>query len=275
VFALKKGGWEVKMPTIKLTDIECYYEIHGQGKTLVLIAGLGSDSQSWEPALTELAKYCRVVVFDNRGIGRTKCSGDNFDINILAKDTIGLMDALGVKRADILGHSMGGYIAQEMAINYSQRINKLILASTAACTCERNKLLFRNMLSLLKEGIQYELFLKEFLFWIFTPEFFNNKEKVDFVMKYLLEYPYPITLDGFRRQVEALNKFRSLDRVDKIRAETLVITGRDDILIKPGEAKVLSDKISNGRLKFLENAAHAIHMEETESFINCVLDFLR
>ena len=75
--------------------------------------------------------------------------------------------------------------------------------------------------------------------------------------------------------MEAINKFRSLERLDKIKAETLVLAGKKDILIIPEEVEVLSDKIVNGKLVFLENAAHSIHMEETESFVKCIIDFLK
>jgi len=263
------------MPTVETNNINCYYEIHGQGRPLVLIAGLGSDSQSWQPVLVELAKHFKVVVFDNRGIGRTKYPQENFDIGTMAQDTLGLIDTLGIERADILGHSMGGCIAQEVAIKHPQKVNKLILASVSAFTSERNKLLFTDLLRLLEEGIPYELFLREFLFWIFTPEFFNNNENVDSAIKYLLDYPYPITLDGFRRQVEALNKFTSQGRLDRIKAETLVLAGRKDILITSKEVENLSGKISNAKAVYLENAAHSIHMEEAESFIKSIVDFLR
>ena len=263
------------MPTVKINNIDCYYEVHGKGKPLVLIAGLGSDSQSWQPALLEFAKHFKVIVFDNRGIGRTKYPQDNFDIRTMAQDTVSLIDELEVERCDILGHSLGGYIAQEVAINHPQKVNRLILASTSAFTCERNKFLFTNLLRLLEEGIEYELFLREFFFWIFTPRFFNNNTNVDSAIKYLLDYPYPITLEGFRKQAEVINEFRSLDRLDRVKAETLVIAGEKDILITPEEAKMLSEKIANVKLVFLENAAHSIHMEETENFVKCIVDFLQ
>ena len=260
------------MPTIKVNNIDCYYEIHGQGKPLLLIAGLGSDSQSWEPALTELTRHYKVIVFDNRGIGRTNYPNESFDISTLAKDSVGLMDELKINQANILGHSMGGYIAQEIALNYPQRVNKLILASTATITSERNKFLFTNLLRFLEEGISYELFLKEFLFWIFAPEFFTNKENFDSIMKYLLDYPYPITLEGFKKQTEAVNNFKSLGRVE---AETLIMAGKKDILITPEETENLATRINKAQLVFLKNAAHSIHIEETKNFIKHMVDFLK
>jgi len=130
------------MPSVRINNIDCYYEIHGKGSPLILIAGLASDSQSWKPILGGLAEYFKVVIFDNRGIGRTQYPRDSFRISALALDTVCLLDALAIKKADILGHSMGGYIAQEIAIEYPERVNRLILASTCAATSRKNKSLF-------------------------------------------------------------------------------------------------------------------------------------
>lgn len=263
------------MPTVRISNIDCYYEIQGEGKPLVLIAGLGSDSQSWQPALSELVKHFKVVTFDNRGIGRTKCPGDNFDIATLARDTVGLIDALGIEKANILGHSMGAYIAQELAITHPQRVEKLILAAACAVTSQRNRFIFDNMISFLESGIEYELFIKEFFCWIFSPEFFNNKENLDAAIKYALDYPYPITLDGFRQQVQALNSFSSLDRLDKIKAETLLIVGIKDILITLEEAGILIKKIPSLKPVFLERAAHSVHVEDAQGFVENIVNFLQ
>lgn len=262
------------MPIAKVNNIDCYYETHGKGKPLVLIAGLGSDSQSWQPVLAHLAEKFKLVVFDNRGIGRTRCLDDNFDIGVMAKDTVSLMDALGIESANILGHSMGGCIAQEIAITYPGRVDRLILAATSSFISERNKSLFNNLATSLEAGIRYELFLKEFFCWIFSPEFFDNKANLDSAIKYALDYPYPITPNGFRGQVEALNSFNSFDRLDRIKAETLIIVGIKDILITLDELGMLIKKIPVATPVFLEKAAHAIHMEAEHGFIKSIVDFL-
>lgn len=262
------------MPTVKINNIDCYYETHGQGKPLVLIAGLGSDSQSWQPVLEDLAKHFKCVIFDNRGIGRTKCGDSDFSISAMTQDTASLMDALGIERANILGHSMGGCIAQEMAITYPERVEKLILAGSFSFTSKRNKLLFDNMAKSLEGGISYESFLKDFFCWILSPEFFSDKEQFDVALKIALDYPYPITKEGFRGQVEALNAFNSFDHLDKITAETLIIVGIKDILITLDDAGLLIKRIHAAIPVFLERAAHAVAMEDGSGFIKSVVNFL-
>ena len=167
------------MPIAKINDIDCYYEVHGEGRPLMLIGGLSSDSQSWQSILNQLKKHFQIIIFDNRGVGRTQCPEEAFDINILAKDATALLEFLKIENADILGHSMGGYIAQEVAITHPEKVNNLILASTAAFTSARNKLLFADMLKMLEENIPYNIFLQEFMYWIFTLEYFEDKKRVD------------------------------------------------------------------------------------------------
>ncbi len=262
------------MPTIKINDIDCYYEIHGKGKPLVLIAGLGSDSQTWYPILAKLAKHFQMLIFDNRGVGKTKYREKKFTISTLAKDTLSLIDKLGIKRPHILGHSMGGYIAQEIAIAHPTKIDKLILASISAFTSERNKFLFNNMAHCLRDGVAYEIFLRAFFCWIFTPQYFNDKNNVDSAIKSLLEYPYPITFDGFKRQVEAINLFSSLNRINKLKTKTLILFGEKDILVTKKEIEELAAKMPNAEVASLKNAAHSIHTEKTEDFIKKIVGFL-
>ena len=96
------------MPIAKINSTNCYYEVHGEGSPLMLIGGLASDSQSWQVAVGSLVKDFQVIVFDNRGVGRTQGPEGFFDIAVLARNTIMLLDNLGIEKANILGHSMGG-----------------------------------------------------------------------------------------------------------------------------------------------------------------------
>lgn len=260
------------MPIAKINNINCYYEVHGKGRPLILIGGLASDSQSWQFVLNQLKKYFQVIVFDNRGAGRTKYPGGSFEIDTLAKDAVMLFGYLKIENADILGHSMGGYIAQEIAITYPRKVNNLILASTAAFTSARNKLLFANMLKMLEENIPYALFLKEFMCWLFTPGYFEDKDKTDKFIKYALTYPYRQTIDGFRKQVEAYTAYSSYERLERIKAETLVIVGEKDILITRDDTELLVGRISKVTVKYIKGAAHSLPIEVPEDFVSAILD---
>ncbi|MCK4963645.1 MAG: alpha/beta fold hydrolase, partial [Dehalococcoidia bacterium] len=120
------------MPTTKVGDINMYYEVHGEGEPLLLIMGLGSDLTSWIFQIPEFSKKYQVIAFDNRGVGRTDAPDVPYSTAMMADDTTGLLDALGIEKAHVLGLSMGGFIAQELAVKYPQRVKSLVLAATAA-----------------------------------------------------------------------------------------------------------------------------------------------
>ncbi|MDD2866821.1 MAG: alpha/beta hydrolase, partial [Candidatus Omnitrophica bacterium] len=141
------------MPSVKLDDIPLYYEVYGKGSPLLLIGGLGSDSASWLGVAKGFSPYFQAIVFDNRGSGRSGLGHQECTIGRMAQDAAGLLDLLKIERAHIIGHSMGGYMAQEIAINYPGRIDKLVLESTAPVSSERNNALFKDFYDqLVKEG---------------------------------------------------------------------------------------------------------------------------
>ena len=102
----------------KINGIQIYYEIHGKGEPLILIMGLRRNVEWWYRQVPDLSKYFKVLIFDNRGSGRTEKPVMDYSIRLFADDTAGLMEAHDIKKAHILGVSMGGYIAQELTINY-------------------------------------------------------------------------------------------------------------------------------------------------------------
>jgi pimeloyl-ACP methyl ester carboxylesterase len=122
------------MPTVKVNDIDVYYEIHGDGEPLVLIGGLANDITDYaghSDIVRLLSERCKVIAFDNRGVGRTGKPDIPYSIPMMVEDTVGLLDALGIERAHIVGISMGGRIALALALAHPDRVGKLVLVSTA------------------------------------------------------------------------------------------------------------------------------------------------
>src|SRR5690349_18018998 len=118
------------MPKTKTNGIELYYQIHGEGKPLVLISGLGYSLWQWHKMVPFLAEHFQVVIFDNRGAGQSEKPDGPYTAQMLAADTVGLLEALNIEKATIMGHSMGGFIAQAIALDFPQKVEKLILGST-------------------------------------------------------------------------------------------------------------------------------------------------
>jgi len=119
------------MPTVKVNDVNLYYEVSGQGAPLILIMGLRRNVSWWYQQIPDLSQHFRVIAFDNRGAGRSDKPVMEYSISLFADDTAGLMNALGIKTAHILGISMGGYIAQELAIRHPEMVRSLILGCTS------------------------------------------------------------------------------------------------------------------------------------------------
>jgi 3-oxoadipate enol-lactonase len=207
------------MPRVKVGDINMYYDTRGEGFPLVLIMGFMGNADCWDPLyfLPRLSEHFKVITFDNRGAGRTDVSDrEEYTIRMMADDTAGLMDALGIRRAHVLGISMGGMIAQELAINHPQKVEKLVLASTfcggpkavpipgeaAAMVTEIMGLLSQ------KGGWDREVASK-LLPFIFTEEFMReNPGVVEVAIDLLLTAPTPP--EGIVKQVSAILSFDCL-----------------------------------------------------------------
>ncbi len=263
------------MPTVILDDIELYFEMQGQGEPLMLIAGLGSDSQSWLPILPELARHFCVITPDNRGCGRTKPMNVKLCIKQIADDCKQLADHLGITSFNVLGHSMGGLISLDLAIRYPKAVDKLVLAGTAAKISKRNEFLLFNLAESLSSGIDMNIWFKNLFTWLFTDAFFENEQQVKEAVLYALNYPFPQTATAFKNQVEAIIDFDCSNKLIKISAYTIIINGREDLLFSPEFSQRSLNKILNTKFLTIDNAAHSIHMEQPKVFAEIVTNFFQ
>lgn len=262
------------MPKIKLGNLVFYYEVNGRGEPLLLIAGLGSDSSSWAGVVEMFSARFRTVVFDNRGTGRSDIMRKPYTIRRMADDAVRLLDHLKIERAHVIGHSMGGYIAQEIAINYPGSVNKLILESTASVSSKRNNALFFEFSKKLREKEDFEEWIRTWTFWLFSPKRFDDGTFVSTFIRKAAEYPYPASVEGFKAQTESIAKFDSRGRLSAIKAKTLIIGGEDDILIRPDETGALAKQIRGSVIKMIKGSAHYVHIENPALFTKITADFL-
>lgn len=261
------------MPVVKVNDINMYYEVHGEGEPIVLIHGI-FDSTAWSLQVPVLSAKYRVITFDNRGAGRTDTTKPPYSAGQMAEDVKGLMDVLGVRNAHILGYSMGGQIAQELAVMHSGYVRSLILAGSYARMTPIGLSRTRLLLQMLMEGVSPEFVIRNFFLWFYSDRFFEDEGQVNTAVKNFLNPLYPQPPEGLEGQGLSSIEYDGRERVNGISAPTLIITGREDLLTPVKCAEELNSKIPNSELIILENAAHSLIFEESERFNQLVLEFL-
>ena len=267
-------GGHREMPDTIINGIDLYYECSGKGRPLMLIAGLASDSQSWQPIVEELSRHYLLVLPDNRGVGRTKPQDVETSIHHIADDCIALIKYLGLSSVTLLGHSMGGFVALDCAIRHPEHVSKLILAGTSAFNSERNNALFHDWASYLRSDMDSELWFRNIFYWIFSRRFFENQEALNEAVRFAVEYPYPQSYRAFEKQVAAVREFNCEKSLQNIRVKTLLIYGKDDLLFPAEESIGVLQAIPGTSVSVIEGAAHSIHMENPKAFAVSVSHFM-
>ena len=266
------------MSTVKVGDINIYFEVHGQGEPLLLINGYGQYSGQWAALIPRLsdAGY-RVVCFDNRGTGRSDKPKMPYTMKMLAADAKGLLDAIGVERANVFGVSMGGMVAQEFAINYPDRIISLILGCTE-CGGKKAVPQTREALNFLFGTEMAKLLPEErarrSVPWLWNQDFIDrHPQAVEWYVEVTAKYPTPPR--GYACQAQAISGHDSYDRLPQIKAPTLVITGGADRIIPAGNSKIIASRIPNAELVILENSGHGFFGDASRESVNAILGFLK
>jgi len=262
------------MPTLNVNGIEMYYQMHGEGDPLVLIMGLRRNAEWWYRQVPALSQHFKLLVFDNRGAGRTDKPKTEYSIRLFADDTAELMKGLGIHNAHILGISMGGYIAQELAIHYPDMIKKLVLGCTG-CGGETAPRMSAERLEKFtaNEGLKPEEILSKDMDIYFSDAFIDgHQERIkEFINISLLYYQPP---DAFERQFAACLKHDTCDRLGRISVPTLIMAGDDDPLLPPEHSFMLQERIPEAELYLFSGCRHCFFIEEANRFNQKVISFL-
>ncbi|MEA4880803.1 MAG: alpha/beta fold hydrolase [Synergistaceae bacterium] len=255
-------------------NAELYYEIYGDGPPLLLIAGLGSDSASWQTVVPPLAKHFRVICLDNRGSGRSVCAEGSLSVDLLAEDCAALIGHLGHEKVHVAGHSMGGFIAQRLAVLHPDLADRLVLSATGAKSSRRNVLLFNDLARRLEEGEDSARWFRSLFYWIYTPALFERERALAGALDFALNYPWKQSPAFFRAQVEAIARFDGREGLERISAPVLVLAGEKDLLFPPEECREFAALIPGAKFKILQGAAHSMHAENPRTFAAAVVEFL-
>ncbi|WP_201220089.1 alpha/beta fold hydrolase [Halochromatium roseum] len=268
------------MPSLQPDAIRLYYELHGPAAAderpppLILVAGLASHSQSWVPVLPTLAAERQVLIFDNRGCGRSQTLDAPNSIGHMASDCLALADHLGLERFDLLGHSMGGFIALEVARQAPQRLSHLVLSNSGATQSARNQRLFEDWADELDAGQDPKRWFRNFFYWIFTEHFFEDPQTLNGLLELVLNDPYAQTPAGFRAQVAAMRGFDARNWLHKIETQTLILASAEDLLFPPRNDAAGLSGLPNAEYRAVPALAHSLPLEGAAEFTGAVLRFL-
>jgi 3-oxoadipate enol-lactonase len=262
------------MPKVRVGDIEMFYVAEGAGEPLVLIMGYGGEHLAWGLQLHAFAARYRVIAFDNRGVGQSDAPDHPYTIRMMAEDTRGLMDALGLDRAHVVAVSMGGMIAQELALNHPARVRSLHLG----CTLARPDAYMKALIDAWRDvrvHVSREAALRSIGPWLFAPATYNERPAfVEMIFQNALANPYPQSLTGFIRQGEAIASHDTLDRLGKLHCPTLVSVAEEDILVPPRFSREVAATIPGATLRLVPGAGHVYFWERAEAFNALCLEFL-
>lgn len=259
--------------TVKVEDISMGYRVFGEGYPLILIMGYGSTMNLWESALiSNLASKYKVITFDNRGTGNSDTGTKAFSIAQFGEDTAGLMSALGIQQAHVLGWSMGSLIAQELILRHPSRVNKLILYSTY-CT----KGIFPPSPEIIQQltdatGTPEEQGMR-FIGTLFPGIWLqNNGRRIGEIFFRPLGNLPEETLQQQAKAIEEWNGSEGL--LGEIHNPVLLITGTEDYVVLPQNSHFMHEKIPNAQLELIESGGHGLMFQYPNVFFEKVIGFL-
>ena len=253
-----------------------FFEVHGSGSAtpIVLVEGLGAATWLWEQQLPELAEAFTVVAYDNRGVGRSDAPEGPYTIVQMADDLAAVLDTLEIERAHVLGVSMGGFIAQEFALRYPDRVDHLVLVSTSAGGATHVPMgadVLAQMMAA-PETDDPRAFVRSRLPLAFSPALMADSARVEHLIDQRLERPQSAA--GYQAQLMAGATFDAADRVRQITAPTLVAAATADLVVPVQNAHNLAKALPNAELRLYPDLGHQFFVEVPEAFNRDVIDFL-
>jgi pimeloyl-ACP methyl ester carboxylesterase len=263
------------MPHAHVNGVNLHYAIAGQGQPLLLIMGLGAPAAAWDPVFVEqMTQTHRVITYDNRGTGLSDKPDEPYSIAMFASDAVGLLTALDIPRAHVFGVSMGGMIAQEMAIHYPQRVASLILGCTTPGGKHAVPAPPESLRALEgRAGLTPEEAAREGWKLSFSEEFIRtHRAELEAHLSRLLAHPTPRF--AYERHFQATMTLRVYKQLKDIAAPTLVVTGRDDVLIPAANSEILAREIPNAELVIFDNAGHGFVTSAREPLLRVLTEFL-
>ena len=252
-------------------DVSIAYETVGTGPPLLLMQGLGYARRGWGPAIEQLAESFRVTFYDNRGIGESDKPDGPYTASDLAEDAVAVLDAVGDERAHVVGASLGGMAAQELAIAHPDRVDRLVLACTPpgggdACPIPAKTLALFAEAPTLAPDVALRKFVANSL----------SSGAPDQLVEEIYQWRVANPPDpaGWQAQAAAGTTYDGGGRATEIAAPTLVVHGTEDNVVDTRNAELLAGLIPDVRVELLEGCGHLMFWEQPERFVAVIEEFL-
>lgn len=260
------------MAYVEREDALIWWDEAGQGEPLLLVQGLGYPGDMWFRLIPDLSARYRVIWFDNRGTGRTGVPEGPYTVETMAADAVAVLDAAGVTSAHVAGVSMGGFIVQEVALTYPERVRSLVLGCTgsggagmvAGEPAAAEMMAARATMSP-AEAAEVSI---PFVYATGTP---RARIDEDFAVRMVR----PTTPEGYTNQVLGVTRWGgAFERLGQIGVPTLVLCGTADRLVNPENSKVLTGAIPNAEIVWLDGASHVFFTDQPQASAKAILEFL-
>jgi pimeloyl-ACP methyl ester carboxylesterase len=261
------------MPYVDARGVRIWAEVRGSGPPLLLLMGLGASLDTWAMHLDAFAERFRVIAVDNRGAGRSDTPPPPWTVPAMAEDALAVLDALDVARAHVVGVSMGGMIAQELAIRHPSRVGRLVLAMSFARPdpIRRTFLLHRSWAR--AHGATPTDESVASLPWLLSAATMRDPPRLAEVLALVATMPF-MSAEAYARQIDAILEHVTLDRLPAVAAPTLVLAAAEDVLTPPFLSEEIAGAVPGARLEVLPRGNHAALIEYPDDFRDAVLDWL-
>lgn len=259
------------MPTIKANNINMYYEIHGQGQPLVFVSGFSGDHTAWTDVINNYTDKYQVIIFDNRGIGKTDCPKEPYTTEMMAEDTIALVKALNIGSAHFIGHSYGGCIVQTICYKHPEIVKSAVINNSFFKAEMRLDLFCQTRIAMGQAKMSQESIIKFISLSCWSNNFLSRPGMIQELIDAGF---YDISDLGFNNQLHAMMTFDSRKWLHKITVPCLIISADEDLLASVAHAEEIANVIPNAEHFCFHDVGHIPQIEQPDVYNDVVLKFL-